>query len=121
MANDKEVSACIPNPISPDCFNRSCVLPYGLTIEHVRRAMNDFIDFLGFINQQFYEKGIPRLEGFLMPANFSSIVGEFANVSIPKYCSSLVKNQYHQILSSGSPVLQGGEETAPPFLIDSKH
>ena len=30
-----------------------------------------------------------------MPANFSSIVGEFMNMSIPKYCSSLVKNQYH--------------------------
>jgi hypothetical protein len=30
-----------------------------------------------------------------MPANFSSIVGEFMNISIPKYCSGLVKNQYH--------------------------
>lgn len=36
-----------------------------------------------------------RLESFLMPANFSSIVGEFMNMSIPKYCSELVKNQYH--------------------------
>ena len=95
MANDKEASACIPNPISPDCFNPSCVLPYGLTTEHVRQAMNDFIDFLSFINQQLRTKGIPRLESFLMAANFSSIVGEFANISIPKYCSSLVKNQYH--------------------------
>ena len=95
MANDKEASVCIPNPISPDCFNPSCVLPYGLTTEHVRQAMNDFIDFLSFINQQLRTKGIPRLESFLMAANFSSIVGEFANISIPKYCSSLVKNQYH--------------------------
>lgn len=95
MANDKEASACIPNPINSDCFNPVCVLPYGLTIEHVRQAMNDFVDFLGFINQQLREKGIPRLESFLMPANFSSIVGEFTNISIPKYCSSLVKNQYH--------------------------
>jgi hypothetical protein len=30
-----------------------------------------------------------------MPANFSSIVGEFMNITIPKYCSTLVKNQYH--------------------------
>jgi hypothetical protein len=30
-----------------------------------------------------------------MPANFSSIVGEFTTVAIPKYCPGLVKNQYH--------------------------
>lgn len=57
--------------------------------------MKDFLDFLGFINHQLYTKGIPRLESFLMPANFSSIVGEFMNITIPKYCTSLVKNQYH--------------------------
>jgi hypothetical protein len=31
----------------------------------------------------------------LMPANFSSMVGEFMGASIPKYCPSLAKNQYH--------------------------
>lgn len=31
----------------------------------------------------------------LMPANFSSIVSEFMTVTIPKHCSSLVKNRYH--------------------------
>ena len=30
-----------------------------------------------------------------MPANFSSIVGEFMAMTIPKYCRSLVMNQYH--------------------------
>jgi hypothetical protein len=30
-----------------------------------------------------------------MPANFSSMVGEFMNAAIPKYCSKLVKNTYH--------------------------
>ena len=30
-----------------------------------------------------------------MPANFSSIVGEFMNLTLPKYCATLVKNQYH--------------------------
>lgn len=30
-----------------------------------------------------------------MPANFSSIVGEFMSMSIPQYSSGLVKNQYH--------------------------
>lgn len=70
-------------------------LRHSLTTQHIHKAMNDFVDFLGFINQQLNTKDIPRLETFLMPANFSSIVGEFMNMSIPKYCSSLVKNQYH--------------------------
>lgn len=30
-----------------------------------------------------------------MPANFSSIVGEFMNMTIPRTCDGLVKNRYH--------------------------
>jgi hypothetical protein len=95
MANDKETFACIPKAVNLNSFNPDCVLPYGLTTEHIHRAMNDFLDFLGFLNQQLRTKDIPRLETFLMPANFSSIVGEFINITIPKYCDNLVKNQYH--------------------------
>jgi hypothetical protein len=54
-------------------------------VAHVRAAMIDFLDFLGFINQQLHTRNMPRLEGFLMPANFSSIVGEFMNLTLPKY------------------------------------
>jgi hypothetical protein len=57
-------------------------------------AMNDFVDFLGFINTQLHSRDLPRLECFIMPANFSSIVGEFMNMTIPKYCNTLVKNRY---------------------------
>jgi hypothetical protein len=57
--------------------------------------MNDFLDFLGFVNQQLSTKGIQRLETMLMPANFSSIVGEFMSSTIPKHCGSLVKNKFH--------------------------
>ncbi|WP_448337588.1 hypothetical protein [Chloroflexus aurantiacus] len=95
MSNAEEYKACTPVPVNPDFFNPTCELPYGLTVEHIRRAMEDFIDFLGFINQQLYAKGMPRIESFLMPANFSSIVGEFINNRIPEYCPYLVKNRYH--------------------------
>src|SRR5207237_10566199 len=37
----------------------------------------------------------PMLETFLMPANFSSIVGEFLISTIPRYCPTIVKNRYH--------------------------
>lgn len=95
MSGDKEAAAYIPVPIKHNGFNLDRVLPYGLATRHILQAMNDFIEFIGFINQQLRTKEIPRLETFLMPANFSSIVGEFMNMSIPKYCSSLVKNRYH--------------------------
>jgi hypothetical protein len=31
----------------------------------------------------------------LMPANFSSIVGEFIATSLPKYCPTIARNRYH--------------------------
>ncbi len=95
MKNNTEEQACNPVPVSHSCFNRECSLPYGLEVDHIIKAMEEFISFIGFINKQLYNKGMPRLESFLMPANFSSIVGEFMNASIPKYCPTLVKNQYH--------------------------
>lgn len=92
---DSEHSACIPTSIKNSNFNPECQLPYGLRTDYILRAMEDFIDFLGFLNKQLHTKGMPRLESFLMPANFSSIVGEFMNLRIPEHCSGLVKNQYH--------------------------
>ncbi|MBD2610308.1 MAG: hypothetical protein RMY62_021880 [Nostoc sp. ZfuVER08] len=92
---DKEQKACLPIPVNLEFFNSRCELPYELETHHIYEAMKEFIDFLGFINVQLKTKNMSRLESFLMPANFSSIVGEFMNMSIPKYCRNLVKNQYH--------------------------
>jgi len=95
--NDLELEkiACRAVPVKPEGFNPEAEIPYGLTIEHVRSAMNDFIEFLSFINTQLHTKQMPRLEAFLMPANFSSMVGEFMTAIIPQYCPTLVKNRYH--------------------------
>ncbi|MCK4857286.1 MAG: hypothetical protein KAT58_04915 [candidate division Zixibacteria bacterium] len=57
--------------------------------------MEEFLDFLGFINTQLATRKIKRLEAFLMPANFSSMVGEFMGAAIPKYCPTIARNQYH--------------------------
>ena len=46
--------------------------------------MADFLEFLGFVNQQLATRKLLRLESFLMPANFSSMVGEFMTAAIPK-------------------------------------
>ena len=95
MSTDPEDIACTPVGITKNGFNANAVLPYGLTTDHIRLAMQEFIDFLGFINQQMRTRQIERLESMLMPANFSSIVGEFMISTIPKHCPSIVKNQYH--------------------------
>jgi hypothetical protein len=90
-----EEQACTALPINENAFNSSCVLPYGLVVEHIKAAMIDFIDFLSFINSQLHTRQTSRLETMLMSANFSSIVGEFMSATIPKYCAGLVKNRYH--------------------------
>lgn len=94
MANS-EKNACNAVPIDPKGFNPDTKLPYGLTTKHIASSMQDFIDFLCFINSQLNIKNLERIETMLMPANFSSMVGEFMTSNIPKYCSQLVKNAYH--------------------------
>ncbi len=90
-----ERSACTPVSLNRQCFNGGVVLPYGLTATHIKKAMSDFLDFLGFLNQQLHTRKLPRLESFLMPANFSCMVGEFMGATIPKYCHMLARNTYH--------------------------
>lgn len=91
----KEAVACKPVPLDPNGFNPKARIPYGVGTVHIRRAMEEFLDFLGFINGQLLTKRIERLESFLMPANFSSIVGEFMAAAIPKHCKTIVRNTYH--------------------------
>ena len=95
MYANSEQDACIPHPINSEGFNAHARLPYGLSIEHVHNAMQECLDFLGFINHKLHERGLKRLEMTLMPANFSSIIGELMVVGIAQHCSTLVKNRYH--------------------------
>lgn len=90
-----ELHACTAGLVQPEGFNTHASLPYGLKIDHIYNAMADFVSFLTFINTQLHLRGTERLESLLMPANFSSIVGEYMNTTIPKYCPTLVKNRYH--------------------------
>jgi hypothetical protein len=90
-----EAVACRGTPVEPDGFNANALIPYGCTTKHISSAMSDFVSFLGYVNEALASKSIQRLESFLMPANFSSMVGEFMGAAIPKYCSTIVKNKYH--------------------------
>lgn len=57
--------------------------------------MLDFTDFLQTVDTELVRKSMARLEDMLMPANFSSMVGEFITSNLPRYCPSIVKNCYH--------------------------
>ncbi len=91
----EEAAACTPVAISAGQFNSAAEIPYGLTVKHIQKAMGEFVEFLGFINAQLHTKKIERLESFLMPANFSSIVGEFMAAAIPKHGKTIARNTYH--------------------------
>lgn len=84
-----------PIQVNEAGINPNCEIPYGLTAQQIYKSMWDYVDFLTFMNKQLIHKGIPRLETFLMPASFSSMVGEFMNVRIPLHCNAIVKNRYH--------------------------
>jgi len=92
--SDLEQIACAPIPVDPAKFNSKAALPHGCTASHIRSAMGEWIDFLAFINKQLHSRELERLESFMMPANFSSLVGEFVAIRIPRYCPTLVKNRY---------------------------
>ena len=95
MPIDLETAACTPVPLDAGGFNTNVQLPFGCTTGHIKQAMEEWLGFLGFINKQLHTRGTPRLETILMPANFSSMVGELMVASIPKFCKTLVKNRYH--------------------------
>lgn len=95
MPNALEAMACTPIPVEPIGFNSSAVIPYRLSIEQIRRAMSDFVDVLGFLNQQLSTKDLPRIETLFMLASFSTFVSETMTIFVPRHCPSLVKNRYH--------------------------
>jgi hypothetical protein len=93
----RQSPSCIPPPVKPDnrYLNQKSVMPFGVSKDHVLSAMMEFVGFLEFIDAQLQSKQMARLEEMLMPANFSSMVGEFMCASLPKYCKTIVKNTYH--------------------------
>ena len=95
MTPTKAVDPCTPEPPDPKGFNPKAKIPFGVTPEHIRQAMTGFTQFLGFVDRELKNRDMIRLEDTLMPANFSSMVGEFMATNIPKSCKTIVRNNYH--------------------------
>lgn len=72
-----EEAACTPQQLDLQGFTSNFQIPYGVTADHIQAALEQFRRFLGTINEGLNAEGLARLESMLMPANFSSLVGEF--------------------------------------------
>lgn len=89
------LECCEPEvPILAD-FNPKATIPFGVSVEHVQRTMANFADFLRVVDTALVRKGMLRLEDMLMPANFSSMVGEFIAANLPRHSYGVVRNTYH--------------------------
>jgi hypothetical protein len=86
-------------------FNREILLPYSLRLSDFQIAMEDVYDFFFDVNTFFLERGLPRLDDLLRPANMSGLLSDMLTASIAKHSRTLVQNAYH----NGHPdLLLGG-------------
>jgi hypothetical protein len=85
----------LPEAVEREGFNPRCKIPFGVTIDHVRGAMRDFIEFLTLIDTQLQHKEMGTLENVMQQASFSNLVSEMMCAGIPKHCPTVVKNRYH--------------------------
>ena len=81
--------------VNRDWFNPDIELPYQLRIEDFSLAMQDFYDFFFDVNCFFNERGLPRLEEVLRPANMSGTISDMMTASMARHSRSLCQNQFH--------------------------
>jgi len=87
-------------------FNSERPLPYSLRLADFQIAMEDVYDFFYDVNTFFLERGLPRLEDLLRPANMSGLLSDMLTASIAKHSRTLVQNNYR----NGHPdLLVGGK------------
>ena len=75
-------------------LNQKAILPYSLRLDDFEIAIQDVYDFFFDVNKLFLEKGLPRLDDILRPANMSGILSDMLTSSMAKHSRSLVQNRY---------------------------
>ncbi|WP_448537119.1 hypothetical protein [Sphingobium yanoikuyae] len=58
-------------------------------------AMQDVYDFFFDVNTLFDQRGLPRLEEVLRPANMSGTISDMITASVASHSRSLCQNKYH--------------------------
>ncbi|MHB8529940.1 MAG: hypothetical protein ACYC8V_10580 [Caulobacteraceae bacterium] len=57
--------------------------------------MQDVYDFFFDVNLLFQQKGLPRFDDILRPANMSGMISDMLTASMAKHSRSLCQNEYH--------------------------
>lgn len=70
-------------------------MPYELRLKDFEIAMQDVYDFFFDVNSLFLQKGLPRLEEVLRPANLSGMLSDMLTASVAKHSRTLTQNLYH--------------------------
>lgn len=81
--------------VNRDWFNPAIELPFELRLADFEIAMQDVYDFFFDVNSMFAEKGLPRLEEVLRPANMSGTISDMMTASMASHARVLCQNNYH--------------------------
>lgn len=85
----------IRETVNRDWFNPNIQLPYQLRLDDFALAMQDVYDFFFDVNTLFDERGLPRLEEVLRPANMSGTISDMMTASMARHSRSLCQNNFH--------------------------
>ena len=81
--------------VNREWFNPAIQLPYELRLADFEIAMQDVYDFFFDVNKMFADKGLPRLEEVLRPANMSGTISDMMTASMASHSRVLCQNNYH--------------------------
>jgi hypothetical protein len=81
--------------VNREWFNPAIELPYELRLADFEIAMQDVYDFFFDVNTMFANKGLPRLEEVLRPANMSGTISDMMTASMASHSRVLCQNNYH--------------------------
>ena len=81
--------------VNREWFNREIELPYELRLADFEIAMQDVYDFFFDVNSMFADKGLPRLEEVLRPANMSGTISDMMTASMASHSRVLCQNSFH--------------------------
>src|SRR3546814_17183380 len=73
----KESSPFVRRPkLYPEGFNANVELPYGLTVDEVKQALEGVYDFLHDLNGFLVSRGYERLEEIILGNSLSGFISE---------------------------------------------
>ena len=89
-----EFSPFVRRPVlDPKGFYPEVVLPYGMTVDEVRGAMEDVYNFLHCVNTALVSNGLDSLEDTILGNSFSGIVSELCVLGIDRHSNVFVRNR----------------------------